>query len=620
MVGIAWFASLVWCVTAHAAGWVMPAATIYAGSGVASTVRSGSTAEDAHGNVFATWLDLHTGDTYVSERPAGGPFPASAAVVTSGSDAGAPIVVDAAGDAIIVWTDSSGVLHGEQQAPGGSFQPLVVPTTTGAQTPELAAAGNGSVILVWSQGNELMYSMRLPGGSFGPGATVPNSTDPYGFAVTMDAAGDAAIAFVINGGLSGTWSVMAGYWDHTGSGFDVPSTPLYTLTGSSMSTVFIDSLGLSMSPAGATIATWEPSCTGNVMTSPCSGASSTYSALYESIRKAGTTTSFATGTSLASSTSGAFAYWDPTTAFDGSGNAVIAWAFNPTTSFEIDQAQVPVANGAVTPVTPVSTQATSLGAQVPYLSMASLSSGAVVIAYSSSDNTQVSAAIRPNGALGTAFGTSTQISDVPGSSTTIDEDSIQIATSGGDAFVSWILYNTPTLEGAAYAGNPPAVTVKAPATATVGKPVSITASALGNWTPASVTGITFGDGASTLGASASHSYAKPGTYTIRAIATDGSGNTGTGTAQIVVSGSAPGSSAAKRCVVSKVIGKTLAAARRAITRDGCRVGHVSRPRRGRHAKPAKLVVRSQSPRPGRRVALGTKVNLTLGPAPKSKRA
>jgi parallel beta-helix repeat protein len=61
------------------------------------------------------------------------------------------------------------------------------------------------------------------------------------------------------------------------------------------------------------------------------------------------------------------------------------------------------------------------------------------------------------------------------------------------------------------------------------------------------------------------------------------------------------------CVVPKVKGRTLRAARSAIARAGCRLGTVGK----RYSKARKGRVISQSLRAGRRVAVGTKVNVML---------
>jgi PASTA domain len=65
------------------------------------------------------------------------------------------------------------------------------------------------------------------------------------------------------------------------------------------------------------------------------------------------------------------------------------------------------------------------------------------------------------------------------------------------------------------------------------------------------------------------------------------------------------------CVVPRVQGKKVAAARRAIRRANCRVGRV---RKARSLRPTGRVIR-QTPRAGKRLPLGTKVNLVVSRGP-----
>jgi beta-lactam-binding protein with PASTA domain len=63
------------------------------------------------------------------------------------------------------------------------------------------------------------------------------------------------------------------------------------------------------------------------------------------------------------------------------------------------------------------------------------------------------------------------------------------------------------------------------------------------------------------------------------------------------------------CVVPKVVGKSLAKARAAITRAHCRVGTVSR-KASSARKKGKVI--GQSPKAGKRLRNGARVNVTVG--------
>jgi hypothetical protein len=70
---------------------------------------------------------------------------------------------------------------------------------------------------------------------------------------------------------------------------------------------------------------------------------------------------------------------------------------------------------------------------------------------------------------------------------------------------------------------------------------------------------------------------------------------------------APAMTPAARCVVPRLKGRTLAAAKRALAHAGCRLGKVSK-RRSRHRRGTVL---DQSKAAGRKVSRGTRVAVTL---------
>jgi len=73
---------------------------------------------------------------------------------------------------------------------------------------------------------------------------------------------------------------------------------------------------------------------------------------------------------------------------------------------------------------------------------------------------------------------------------------------------------------------------------------------------------------------------------------------------------------ARLCVVPKVKGKRLAAARLALRRAACTVGKV---KRAYSKKVKKGRVLSQKPRPGAQLPAGTKVNLVISKGKKKRR-
>lgn len=70
------------------------------------------------------------------------------------------------------------------------------------------------------------------------------------------------------------------------------------------------------------------------------------------------------------------------------------------------------------------------------------------------------------------------------------------------------------------------------------------------------------------------------------------------------------------CIVPKVVGKRLKAAKRRIKAAGCKVGKVTKPKARKGKKLRPLVVKSSKPSAGTILEVGSKVNLKLGPKPR----
>jgi hypothetical protein len=72
------------------------------------------------------------------------------------------------------------------------------------------------------------------------------------------------------------------------------------------------------------------------------------------------------------------------------------------------------------------------------------------------------------------------------------------------------------------------------------------------------------------------------------------------------------------CVVPKLVGKSLAAAKAALRAAHCALGKVTKPRARKGKRLGALVVKSSQPAAGRVLAENSKVNLRLGPKPKKR--
>src|SRR5205085_11917902 len=120
---------------------------------------------------------------------------------------------DAAGEALLAVEgklgSGKGVIRIDLRRPGGPIKRQLLPAGGSTQVNEssdVAAdlARNGRGVVAWTQGDAIFYSLRQPGGSFGPAhkATVPG----------VDTAGltDVSVAVDIAGNVSFVWTTATG--------------------------------------------------------------------------------------------------------------------------------------------------------------------------------------------------------------------------------------------------------------------------------------------------------------------------------------------------------------------------------------------------------------------------
>lgn len=160
----------------------------------------------------------------------------------------------------------------------------------------------------------------------------------------------------------------------------------------------------------------------------------------------------------------------------------------------------------------------------------------------------------------------------------------------------------------------PAAAIASPGTVSAG--TSHTFSASGSSAPFPGDSITqykwsWGDGATTTtsSASASHTYATTGAKTLTLTVTDADSSlndnrTGSKSLQVTVQSAAPKKAA---CIVPKLKGKTLKAAKSALAKAHCKAGKVSK----KFSKVKKGRVISQKPGAGKHEPAGTKVSLVV---------
>jgi hypothetical protein len=141
----------------------------------------------------------------------------------------------------------------------------------------------------------------------------------------------------------------------------------------------------------------------------------------------------------------------------------------------------------------------------------------------------------------------------------------------------------------------------APKTAVKGKSVSFDASASHDPDRDPITfAWRFGDGTTSTAINPIHKFAKAGKYQVRLIVSDDFGVNASVVRTITVTG--------PPCVVPRLVGKTIAAAKRALEHAHCRVGKISR-RHSRQIKRGHVI--GSDPRAGSQRKNGARVRLTV---------
>jgi hypothetical protein len=285
-------------------------------------------------------------------------------------------------------------------------------------------------------------------------------------------------------------------------------------------------------------------------------------------------------------------------AVDPAGNAIAVWKRSNGTNDIVQAASRPVASGVWQ--LPQDLSAIGQNASAPQIALNAAGTAAAVWYRFTGTEYAVQSAVRS--AAG-AWGATKDLSAVGQSSY-----EAQVAIDpAGNAVAAWHRF-TPdkAVLAAGYdAAGPVLAGLSIPATGVAGRPVRFAVSPFDVWSAlAGSPSWTFGDGAGAGGAHVSHTYRRAGSYSVGLSQTDSRSNS-TFTSRVI--------RIVTKCVVPRVVGKTLAAAKRSLKRAHCRAGairsvHSARIGRGR--------VVSQKVRAGRVLALNAKVGLSVSLGPR----
>jgi hypothetical protein len=580
---------------AHAGTWLQPPVPVNLSNG-----ETPSAAIDGTGNAVVVWQAAPAPPTFniqgarhVVGTPGFGQLPDFSSDTGLVVNSQPLVVTNRNGDGLVVWVRSavpaSNQIDVRTIAPNGSASATVVSLPTVAtpmplDLPVAAINANGDAVIAWEQGSDIEAVTRQGlSGSFSSPQTISSGSSAEPTAA-IDAAGNAIVAW-----QDGTPSaISAAIAPHGGAfGAEQSVTPIvgHSYTQPAIGANPIGQMVLAFQDAGAS-STVVSAVTGTV--SGGFGANPTVTTL-----------------------SGDGVNGGPSVTVDDPGDAAVAW--KTASAVQVSQR---VAGGSFP--TPAQVETVSPAGITPdSVALAGNGEGDLVATWYTFDvgpmKNVVQAAARPHGASG--FESAKVISD-----TSNDAGApVAVLDENGDALVAFPLGNGGTPQGvstAAYDGagpllgaptGPSSVTQGAPATFSIPQPKDAFSNVASvSWS--------FGDGsAAVTGTQVTHTFTKTGSFTVTVTATDAVGNKSSATLHVTVG---PGGPNRQPCVVPKLKGKSLSKAKNLLTKAHCALGKVTKPKKRKHHKLGKLVVKSSSPKAGSSKPAGTKVNLTLTKAPK----
>jgi hypothetical protein len=437
---------------------------------------------------------------------------------------GPAVTIDKQGVATVAWEHSGKVMTADAPVGGSWSEPVVLnPASSGAtstsdgSTPGIAVDSSGDVSVAFdTEGSSPPYDAwwvyRPAGGSWSAPVSIGGS-DYAGVQLAADARGE-----------------LAAYWTDYFEGQNQLAANLRPAGGewqgahyvSYSSSSSIASPDVVVGPDGIAYAVWSQGSGGPVELAQ-SSSTGTWSAP--------TTVGVAGSNAL-----------EPVLGIDGSGNKTLVWASTSgggSPTYTLSSALQPAGGtwGASTTLLDSSASPPKAGLAIDPADQAI----AIWGDFRPAENFPMyQAAVR------TATGAwQAQPTDLTGT----DEGSYflpaVVEDEAGDGLVGWDVLPSSGPYSAhveAYDATGPAMSgLSIPATGTVGVPVTFAVSPLDAWSAVSATQWSFGDGATAIDQTVSHTYTQPGTFTVDVTAEDILGNPSTGTGTITIGSAPPGS-------------------------------------------------------------------------------
>jgi hypothetical protein len=492
------------------AAWLPPVDISRAGSDATEP----EVAVDSAGDVVVAWRRLE-GANYVIEtveRPPGGGWSAPLQLSAAGQNAETPqLAVDAAGDAVAVWSRSNGsnyIVQSATMAAGGGWGAPLDLSAPGADAkgPQVAVDGAGHFVAVWSRSTGpstavIQSATGLPGGAWSGQVDLSTSGRNDQPQIAVDPRGDAVAVWRHSEGgptlIQSAVRPSGGAWE--------PALPVSPSSGTA------ERPQVALDATGRAVAVWRRD----------DGAGY----LVESAqRPAG---SWLPPVPLSASGGNAEA---PQVAVDVAGDAVAIWSRSSEKgglSSTVIQATVQSAGGAWQ--SPLDVSPAEELAEGPQVGFDAAGNAVAVWASANANPSVVHTASRPPGGAWTP----------PLELSKPDRGAFepQLAFDAeGNGIAVWSRYNgaNTIIQASGYDGAGPHLSASIPTVGSVKRPVPFSVSALDAWSAIGSIGWTFGDGAVASGARVTHAFARPGTYTVTVVGADILGFTGAAHAKIVI--------------------------------------------------------------------------------------
>lgn len=531
---------------------------------------------DAAGDAVTVWNQSAGGYSIVQAtvRPAGGLWSPPESLSAAGQNAyEQQVAVDGAGNAVAVWRRWNGanwLVQSAVRPTGGAWSAPHDLSAPGqdALAPEVALDAAGNAVAVWQRSNGAAFvaqaAVRAAGGAWGTAENL-SAGGAHSPQVAVDPAGNAIAVWYLT---NGTTSTVQAAVRPTGGPWGSPQDVSAPGDGAGLPQVGVDA-------AGDAVAVWD-------------GSDGSNDIVQASARPAGG--AWSPPQDLSALGQNAMA---PQVALDPAGNADAVWERSNGSAYVIQAARRPAAGAWGLPQ---NLSVPGEPALDPEVALDPAGNAVAVWRHGNGGNDVIQASARPLG------GNWEDPKDLSSSIALAPDVALDPS---GNAVAVWARTNgtDQVMQAAALdAAGPVLAGLSIPPDGPARTRVVFAVSPFDVWS-ALAPGPTwsFGDGGHANGIFVSHVYARRGDYTVSVTQADAVGNESSSSRSLSIR-------AAPACVVPRVVGKRLAAARRAIAARHCRTGKVTGAYSNRYGKGRVL---TQKPRAGRRLGNGARVRLVV---------